>query len=128
MRRIRRIRLNALSLAAGRTLAIAGSTRSMTALFGSHPNRERLNRRHGQRPVYFAGTRCRSLIHASALPSDGARQSPRGESEPPEPTLGALGIALRLYWLVWKKRRRNTPSHLRIWPSVYLSRHAFHAR
>ena len=30
----------------------------------------------------------------------GARQSPRGESEPPEPTLGAFGIAVRLNWLM----------------------------
>ena len=48
------------------------------------------------------------------MPSEGARQSPRGESDPPEPTFGALGRALRLNWLVWKKRRRNTSSHLRI--------------
>ena len=35
-------------------------------------------------------------------------QSPRGESEPPEPTFGPLGIAERLNWLVSKKRSRNT--------------------
>src|SRR5581483_6658389 len=34
----------------------------------------------------------------------GARQSPRGESEPPEPTFGALGMHERLNWLVRKNR------------------------
>ena len=45
-----------------------------------------------------------SSSHTSAVESLGARQSPRGDSEPPEPTLGALGMAERLNWLVWKKR------------------------
>src|SRR5687768_16964772 len=44
-----------------------------------------------------------SSSHSVASPSLGARQSPRGESEPPEPTLGPLGIAERLNWLVLKK-------------------------
>ncbi|MEZ4610643.1 MAG: hypothetical protein R2838_10425 [Caldilineaceae bacterium] len=39
-----------------------------------------------------------------ASESLGARQSPRGESEPPDPTLGPLGSAERLNWLIWKKR------------------------
>ena len=52
-----------------------------------------------------------SASQAVALPSLGARQSPRGDSEPPEPTFGAFGIAERLNWLVWKKRSRNTASH-----------------
>jgi S1-C subfamily serine protease len=48
----------------------------------------------------------------SAAPGQslGARQSPRGESEPPELTLGPLGTAERLNWLVSKKRRTKTPS------------------
>src|SRR5207245_8944804 len=77
---------------------------------------------------YFAGTSSRLRSHASALPSEGARQSPRGESEPPEPTFGAFGTALRLYWLIWKKRLRNTPSHLRMRARLYLSRQAFQQR
>lgn len=48
--------------------------------------------------------------HASAEESLGARQSPRGESEPPELTFGPLGSAERLNWLVAKKRRRKTVS------------------
>jgi len=44
--------------------------------------------------------------HAAASPSLGARQSPRGESDPPEPTLGPLGMQERLNWLVWKNRWR----------------------
>jgi hypothetical protein len=50
----------------------------------------------------------KSSSHAAALASDGARQSPRGESEPPAETLGPLGIADRLNWLKAKKRRRKT--------------------
>ena len=37
-----------------------------------------------------------SAIHAFALPSDGARQSPRGDSEPTGDTFGPFGIADRL--------------------------------
>ena len=39
--------------------------------------------------------------------SDGARQSPRGDSEPPADTFGPFGIAERLNWLNWKNRRRE---------------------
>ena len=76
----------------------------------------------------MAGTFARSASQIVALPSEGARQSPRGESEPPEPTFGPLGRALRLNWLVWKKRVRKTPSHFLIYPMPYLSRHALQAR
>src|SRR5439155_21476192 len=48
-----------------------------------------------------SGTCCSARSQAPASASLGARQSPRGESEPPLPTLGALGIVLRLNWL-WK--------------------------
>ena len=41
-----------------------------------------------------------SASHTSGLPSDGARQSPRGDSEPPEEIFGPLGSAERLNWLV----------------------------
>ena len=44
----------------------------------------------------------------------GARQSLRGDSDPPEPTFGPFGIAERLNWLPWKKRCRNTSSQRRI--------------
>ena len=47
----------------------------------------------------LSGTRCRSASHTAASLSLGARQSPRGYSEPPEPTFGALAMQLRLYWL-----------------------------
>ncbi len=43
----------------------------------------------------------------SALASLGARQSPRGESEPPEPTFGALGNAERLNWLRIEKSQEE---------------------
>lgn len=54
--------------------------------------------------VAYSGTRSNAASHAAELPSDGARQSPRGESEPPEEIFGPLGMAERLYWLVVKKR------------------------
>ena len=60
------------------------------------------------------GTLFRSASHAAALASDGARQSPRGESEPPEPTFGRVRRGAALELAGRKKRSRNTPSHLRI--------------
>src|ERR1700735_3883198 len=62
----------------------------------------------------FGTLRSNSASQALALPSDGARQSPRGDNEPPALTLGPFGIAERLNWLNAKKRRRNTSSHLRM--------------
>ena len=44
------------------------------------------------------------------MPSEGARQSPRGLSAPAVETFGPLGIADRLNWLNAKKRRRKTSS------------------
>src|SRR6185503_11759322 len=79
-------------------------------------------------PYSRSGTSARLSSHVVALPSAGARQSPRGESDPPEPTLGEFGTALRLYWLVSKKRFRNTPSHFLISRSRYFSRQACRAR
>jgi hypothetical protein len=51
-----------------------------------------------------------SSSHTRAFPSDGARQSPRGDSDPPVTTFGPFGRAERLNWLVWKKRIRNLRS------------------
>jgi len=45
-----------------------------------------------------------SSSHTLAFASDGARQSPRGDKEPPEEIFGPLGSAERLNWLSWKKR------------------------
>jgi len=61
-----------------------------------------------------ATTRSSSASHTVARASLGARQSPRGESEPPEPTLGPLGMADRLNWLIWKKRNRKTRNQCRM--------------
>ena len=49
---------------------------------------------------YFGILFSNSLIQTSAELSDGARQSPLGESEPPEATLGPFGTADLLNWLV----------------------------
>src|SRR3954470_4291724 len=49
----------------------------------------------------------RSSIHTVASESLGARQSPRGDSEPPLPTFGPFGTHERLNWLVLKKRYRK---------------------
>ena len=63
-----------------------------------------------QGPVVGPGgtLRSSSASQALALPSDGARQSPRGDSEPPAETLGPLGSAERLNWLKPKKRCRTS--------------------
>ena len=47
---------------------------------------------------------CRSASQAAAEASDGIRQSPRGDNEPPATTLGPLGIADRLNWLAKNRR------------------------
>src|SRR5690606_8977522 len=65
-----------------------------------------------------------SSSHARAVLSDGARQSPRGLREPPVTTLGPLGTAERLNWLVWKKRIRNLRSHALIVGRSYWTRSA----
>src|SRR6478672_1269329 len=39
-----------------------------------------------------------------AVASEGARQSPRGDNDPPDEIFGALGKAERLNWLSSKKR------------------------
>src|SRR5215217_76075 len=92
----------------------------------------------------FGTFRLSSSSHTVASESLGARQSPRGESEPPEPTFGPLGIAERLNWLVLKKRHRKTSIHRLMVARSYSLRlasgsrslqrprarspHAFHAR
>jgi len=56
-------------------------------------------------PHSLSGTSASSSSsHTLALASDGARQSPRGDSEPPDEILGPLGSAERLNWLSSKKR------------------------
>src|SRR5262245_12293718 len=107
--------------------ARADQLRSMFALLLRIRGAIITRRSRAESKAYLAGTLERSFSQASATASDGARQSPRGESEPPEPTLGALGTALRLNWF-WKKRFRNTPSHLRIAGRWYLPRQACQAR
>ena len=53
----------------------------------------------------YPGTfRSSSSSHTFALPSDGARQSPRGDRLPPDSTFGPFGSAERLYWLISKNR------------------------
>ena len=49
-----------------------------------------------------------------ACASDGARQSPRGDREPPDEIFGPFGRAERLNWLCSKNRRKNTRSQLLI--------------
>ena len=51
-----------------------------------------------------------SSTQTPAPASLGARQSPRGDSDPPDPTFGELGMQDRLNWLIWKKRKRNSRS------------------
>src|SRR6267378_7945773 len=63
-------------------------------------------RRPAVRPDQSGTFSRRSLSQTVASESLGARQSPRGESDPPEPTFGPFGMALRLNWLIWKNRNR----------------------
>ena len=63
-----------------------------------------------------------SASHAEAFPSDGARQSPRGESDPPALTFGPFGTAERLNCENPKKRFRNTSSQRRISARSYSGR------
>src|SRR5213594_4002711 len=60
----------------------------------------------------------KSASHGAAPLSEGARQSLRGERDPPEPTFGAFGSAERLNWLKRKNRSRKTRSQRRISFSV----------
>jgi hypothetical protein len=60
-----------------------------------------------------------SASHVVASESLGARQSPRGDSDPPEPTFGPFGIALRLNCDCAKKRCRNTRNQRRTSPRSY---------
>ena len=53
-----------------------------------------------------------SASQAVAPASDGIRQSPRGDSDPPALTFGPFGSAERLNWLE-KNRRTNTSSQRR---------------
>src|SRR6187549_1546736 len=57
-----------------------------------------------------------------ASESLGARQSPRGESEPPLPTLGPFGTQERLNWLVLKKRQTKVARCFLIVPISYCLR------
>src|SRR5215471_773668 len=59
-----------------------------------------------------------SSSHIVALASEGARQSPRGDKEPPDEIFGPLGSAERLNWLSWKKRYKKMRSHCLISASV----------
>jgi hypothetical protein len=72
-----------------------------------------------QRTNKLQGTLSSSANHAAADESLGARQSPRGDNDPPELTFGPFGMAERLNWLVSKKRFKNTPSQRLISPMLY---------
>src|SRR5690349_25046121 len=76
-----------------------------------------------QGPVVGPGgtLRSSSASQALALPSDGARHSPRGDSDPPALTFGPFGIAERLNCAKAKKRRMKTSSQRRISGSSYSS-------
>lgn len=91
----------------------AANVASVTATMVAAPSKTRTLRARGRRSLRisgfpmrsicnlvkshsWSGTRSSAASQVTASLSDGARQSPRGESDPPDPTLGALGIALRL--------------------------------
>ena len=81
--------------------------------------RGRTDRGRGRQP---SGTLASSSSSQARPPaSDGIRQSPRGDSEPPATTLGPLGSAERLNWLA-KKRRTKTSSQRRMVARSYAGR------
>ncbi len=60
---------------------------------------------------HFVGTFfSMSANHTAALPSEGARQSPRGLREPPSDTFGPFGIADRLNWRTRRTASRRRPT------------------
>src|ERR1700760_3168028 len=63
-----------------------------------------------------------SSSHIRADRSEGARQSPRGDSDPPADTFGPLGSAERLNWLNAEKRWMKTSSQRVISGSASLNR------
>src|SRR5205814_3634997 len=81
-----------------------------------------LRRPPSARPPHPGTFRSSSASHTLASESLGARQSPRGEREPPEPTFGPFGTAERLNWLLLKNRSRNTSSHFLIVERAYSNR------
>ena len=94
---------------------------------GQRPCEPRDERPREKRCAHSSGTASSSFSHTVASESLGARQSPRGESDPPEPTLGAFGATERLNWLVWKKRCRKLPRCFLIAPIAYSWRAASRA-
>jgi hypothetical protein len=98
-------RLRELALKGLIYLAVPGAK---TALFGNNRKNSRLNgknREFAPAGYSLSGTPASSSSSQTlAVASEGARQSPRGDSEPPEEILGPLGNAERLNWLSSKKR------------------------
>src|SRR4029077_3281435 len=99
----------------------ANTVITATAMVGRHDCAAQTHHIRGRRPVRseqgysVSGTlRSSSSSQAAACESDGARQSPRGDNEPPDEILGPFGRAERLNWLCSKKRRRKTRSQLLI--------------
>ena len=62
--------------------------------------RVRIERRHSLSGTAASSSSSQTL----AVASEGARQSPRGDSDPPDEIFGPLGKADRLNWLSSKKR------------------------
>ena len=94
----------------GRLLGILGEPRSW--LFSPARSWAKHESFRG-RPVLRAVFRCYSLSGTAAsssssqtlaVASEGARQSPRGDSDPPDEIFGPLGKAERLNWLSSKNR------------------------
>src|SRR5262249_39101712 len=94
---------------------------------GQREKQEGEDRFHAAHYASLAGTSAKAASQASAEASDGDRQSPRGASEPPQPTFGAVGATLRLNWLRMNLSR-NVFSHLRMTGSRYLPFQACQAR
>lgn len=70
-----------------------------------------LHRLQATRSQGCYGIASRASSQVLACASLGARQSPRGDNDPPELTLGPLGAAVRLNWLVVKNRFKKSQAN-----------------
>src|SRR5690606_34368317 len=93
----------------GAAIAALTSVEALAWRGGARPATPRETGHRSQSNAAFS-----SSSQGAAVPSLGARQSPRGDRAPAAETLAELGLALRLNWASRKKRSRNTSSHRRI--------------
>ena len=92
------------------TFRVLVSNLEVRSVAPTHPSERRRGSRSPSSKINSSAqslsgtTASSSSSHTVALASEGARQSPRGDNEPPDEIFGPLGNADRLNWLSSKKR------------------------